>query len=318
MRYNGLDWLRAIAAFGIVGCHLNLAPTTGIERVLLRFCDMNVGVFGCISGFLLAKSVFESNDMEVRALLLSKIRRLVPVYLVWTVFYIVVGALFDIITDGKLGPKFFELSFWGSAVFNGGASCHLWYLSALVYGSVIFVPVLFVVRNYRRRFACFAFTGSLALIWMSYSIHGNFWFYTVRLFSYLLLGISIYNLRKYVSRIPLELISALYMVAMLFSIYMPVWPHHFVPDYICATFLFIIFSRSEWRPTAIGKWLGATSFGVYLIHPVFTAMNAVLLQRIIGCGRIPIVLCDWICAWLFSMIFASLVTLVPIINRYCK
>jgi len=48
---NGIDWLRGIAAFGIVGCHLNLAPTTAADTLLRHFCDMNVGVFGCISGF---------------------------------------------------------------------------------------------------------------------------------------------------------------------------------------------------------------------------------------------------------------------------
>ena len=53
MKYYGLDLLRGIAAFGIVGCHLGLAQrTTGGEWVTV-LCNFNVGLFAAISGFLM-------------------------------------------------------------------------------------------------------------------------------------------------------------------------------------------------------------------------------------------------------------------------
>ena len=51
MRLYGIDLLRGIAAFGIVGCHLSLSPKTAAASWLLHFCDMNVAVFAVVAGY---------------------------------------------------------------------------------------------------------------------------------------------------------------------------------------------------------------------------------------------------------------------------
>ena len=53
MKYNGLDLLRGIAAFGIVGCHLGLSPRTSGGEWVTALCNFNVGLFAAISGFLM-------------------------------------------------------------------------------------------------------------------------------------------------------------------------------------------------------------------------------------------------------------------------
>lgn len=56
-RNVGIDVLRGIAAFGIVGCHLLLLPMSNAGRLLTSCCDMNVGVFAALSGYLMAVSL---------------------------------------------------------------------------------------------------------------------------------------------------------------------------------------------------------------------------------------------------------------------
>ena len=45
MRIAGIDLLRGVAAFGIVGCHLSLAPRAADGELVTALCDFNVGLF---------------------------------------------------------------------------------------------------------------------------------------------------------------------------------------------------------------------------------------------------------------------------------
>ena len=42
-RYSGFDWLRVVAAIGIVGCHLALPNMTSGALWIKQFTDLNVG-----------------------------------------------------------------------------------------------------------------------------------------------------------------------------------------------------------------------------------------------------------------------------------
>ena len=53
MRLIGIDLLRGVAAFGIVGCHLSLAPRTAGGELVTALCDFNVGLFAAVAGFLM-------------------------------------------------------------------------------------------------------------------------------------------------------------------------------------------------------------------------------------------------------------------------
>ena len=54
MRIVGLDLLRGISAFGIVGCHLLLNDRTDAGWFVTSLCDMNVAVFAALSGYVMA------------------------------------------------------------------------------------------------------------------------------------------------------------------------------------------------------------------------------------------------------------------------
>ena len=130
--YNGLNLLRGIAAFGIVGCHLSLCPRTTGGEYATSLCDFNVGLFAAISGFLMPQTNSGFRYVTKRA------SRIIPVYLVWSVIYVVVTAIFDLVLDGgSLDARYYNLSNWMRVVFWGNAATHLWFLICLLYCQVL-------------------------------------------------------------------------------------------------------------------------------------------------------------------------------------
>lgn len=129
MQYYGLNLLRGIAAFGIVGCHLGLSPRTLCGEWVTALCNFNVGLFAALSGFLMAPG--GEGYVKKRA------RRILPTYLVWSAFYIAATAVFDLVLDGgHLNERYYSLSNWLDVLFCGSAATHLWFLISLFYAQV--------------------------------------------------------------------------------------------------------------------------------------------------------------------------------------
>lgn len=163
--YNGVTILRCIAAFFIVGCHLGLSPRTLSGGLVTWFCDMNVGLFGAISGFLLVYAFEKDESLSIRKYFLKRLSRLLPVYLFWTLFYLCASAVFAVtLKDGLSFDKYLSLRFWFNVVFWGGASCHLWFIVTLFYAQIL----LAVGYAECKRFPCVHFCCSLSQF-VSYS-----------------------------------------------------------------------------------------------------------------------------------------------------
>lgn len=78
-RYVGFDWLRFIAAIGIVGCHLALPNMTDGAWWIKQFTDLNVGVFAAIAGFFMANSL-QQKDVSFESFVGRRVKRLlVPI-----------------------------------------------------------------------------------------------------------------------------------------------------------------------------------------------------------------------------------------------
>jgi len=85
-RYTHLDGLRAIAALLVVCCHYLLharlmtkeAPASHFQEALGA---VGVQIFFCITGFLFARKAL-SGQVDIPALVASRMRRIVPLYLV--------------------------------------------------------------------------------------------------------------------------------------------------------------------------------------------------------------------------------------------
>jgi len=311
-RHNGLDLLRGIAAFGIVGCHLNLDG----DILVLHFCDMNVGVFATISGFLLARSI-DVGGANLIGVITHKLKRLLPIYLFWSLVYILLGGVFDLVVDGEIGHKFLSQSFWISVVFNGGASCHLWYLSSLCYGILLFVPVLFHCKKHPSVKILLA-PASLVLLLASFVMNGDLWLYTARMFSFVAVGVVLWDIRDLVCKVHVGVFAVLFFVLAYLSIVLSVWPHHFVPDYLCAVTLVALFLH-DFKPNKVGALLSATSLCVYLVHPIFTALNGCVVRKMCSAPYpINVVLIDWIVSWLMALVASYVLVRIRVINRFVR
>ena len=140
MRYAGIDLLRGIAAFGIVGCHLSLAPRTGGGCLITALCNFNVGLFATVAGFLMYGGRRDGSWLEYVG---KRAKRLLPTYFFWSAAFIVATSAFDLLLDGgRLNPKYGTVSFWGKVIFAGDAATHLWFLICLFYAQVALRQVL--------------------------------------------------------------------------------------------------------------------------------------------------------------------------------
>lgn len=183
MRYCGLDILRGFAAFFIVGCHIILPSRTDSAGMLMHFCNMFVGVFGVISGFLLGESIAKGRSMKQQ--IVRRCARLLPIYFAWSILYVLVSLGFGLIEhNGDKIARLWDYGYWAGVIFYGGASCHLWYVSSLFYGTLVIIIISKVVR----RGASFLLLGGCAIAISTYLGKCHFALYELRLLGFMLTG----------------------------------------------------------------------------------------------------------------------------------
>ncbi len=176
----GIDLLRGIAAFGIVGCHLILSPRTTMGSGITYFCDMNVAVFGVIAGYF----THASTAMGARGDISRRLKRLLPVYVIWTVIFLIASFVFKVAAHDSLS-QYTNPSFWLNAAFFGGSSTHLWFIAVLVYTQV-FALTLLHIKVPRGIDWLLGFIGIALSVSLS-----NWWgYYFFRLFGFVWLGIA--------------------------------------------------------------------------------------------------------------------------------
>ncbi len=139
MRLYGIDILRGIAAFGIVGCHLLTEPRTAAGSAILHFCGMNVAVFAVLAGYF-THILPEGLGASLR----HRLGRLVPIYVLWTLVFLFVQFILKMVHHEGLA-QYGQIGFWISVVFKGyGSGGYLWFIIALIYTQVM---ALFILRK---------------------------------------------------------------------------------------------------------------------------------------------------------------------------
>lgn len=313
-RYTGFDWVRGLAAFGIVGCHLGLENVSEGAKFFLRYTDPNVGLFALIAGFFMAEQ-FARNPPLWSQFSRKRMTRLLPCYFLWTFIFLAVSCLFH-----GLSGKGFALPSgvqrWVGIIFKGGASCHLWFLICLFYAQLLVFPLMRIKKPLFFVLTGFVFTV-LASLTLPVEVRW-FFIYPLRLLAFLLIGIGLHGYLPVLERLSRSTVIALLLLGMaMIQFYSGglwvTWALFMaIPLFLCAV-------RLEPR-TGFGEkiayYFGATSMGVYLMHPIFTIANREVIHYFHLQETLPLVLVDWVVAWGCSIVVILILLKIPKVSRF--
>lgn len=301
-KLSGLDFLRGLAAFGIVGCHLLLSPRTDAGTLVTGLCDMNVGVFAALSGYLM---VFGRWD-GWREYLRKRAKRILPVYAVWTVVYLIFSAAFQIVDGGAVNARYADVGWWTNVVLWGAAATHLWFLASLFYAQVAMAGAF-------RKMPGWIWI-ILSLVAIAFSVWLKNWYgtYPIRLLAFLMLGRGLAALdRGWLQRHRVEIAVAAGLGVVIHFAHLPCLAG-FVKDWIAVGPILLAFvAWSDWfatgRLSIASAFLGATSMGVYLLHPIFTKGVGIVVRRVFEApyGVVPVV-ADWGVSWGVALLLTVL------------
>lgn len=304
--YAGIDWLRIIAAFGIVGCHLDLARMTDGARWLKEFTDLNVGIFAVVAGFFATHS---AAGLSWREYIRRRASRLLLPYAFWSVLYVAIDIVFDTLADKALTFQPTHLSWWMTVIFLGNGAAHLWFLVSLFYTQTFGYPILSYCSRHpsRTRSAILAVAG-LTLVGFCPVIGGWAASYPLRLAGFFCVGIALYRERECVAFIRVGWYAALLAIGLILKGFG--WHYGYVGESVVilpAVLLAIVAKPKSERLTAVGKYLGSLSFGVYLSH-VFFAIG--IRQAIQILGIVPqsaaVFAADWVASFLLALVTAAI------------
>lgn len=316
MHYNGLTVLRAISAFFIVGCHLQLLPRTTTGSLVTSLCDMNVGLFAAISGFLLVCSL--DGNVTLGNYVRKRARRLLPAYVAWTVFYLLSSLVFAVAFKGGIPTgKYSDWRFWFDVVLWGGASCHLWFIICLFYANVLFA---WSYKLCRRYISVLSVTLGIALVLCATISRTFLLTYPCRLFGFVALGMAV---KSVLGDIKISrMMSYVLIIAAFISYYiLSEYLHPFLRDMILVLCILVVFSRKE-MPLFGGKMvecLSKCSMGVFLIHPFFAAGMDALIHRIcVAPYTAGVVIVDWLLVYALAFVCTMAMFRVGAFNRFVK
>lgn len=322
MRHVGIDLLRGVAALGIVGCHLCLSPRTDGGNLVTALCDFNVGVFAAVAGFLMRRSD-NTGQIGFVAYVAKRAKRLLPTYFFWSLVFVLATVSFDLLFDGgHLNHKYGNVPFWARVVFGGDASTHLWFLVCLFYAQVV------LWRSFRgycgmRSGVMWFVLGGITIVG-SVMIGGWFGRYPLRLVAFLMTG---YGLSCCLSKEGIEffkrckaMVWCIAIVALVAHVMSRGIAPGFVRDWFAVLpvlMAFVMLDAWSERFGKIAAFLGASSMGVYLIHPLITRGLSVVVTRLVQPPySAQIVLADWVVAWALSLGAAYALGRLPVVRRF--
>lgn len=314
MHNSAIDLLRGVAALGIVGCHLLLAPRTQSATLITGLCDVGVGIFAALSGYLMVLGRWDGWGAYVR----KRAKRILPIYAVWTIVYLIFSAVFQIVADGAVNARYFDVGWWVDVFFWGAAATHLWFLMSLFYAQVVMAGLF-------RKLPSVYWIGS-SLVLISISIWSNNWYvtYPVRLLAFLMLGRGLAAInREWLTRWR-GLILVLGLACVGFHFVHAPWPTGFVKDWIAVAPILLGFVAwsdlfATGRLAAVSAFLGATSMGVYLIHPIFTkAFGMVVCSMVEVPYGVSAVMLNWVASWGVALLMTLLLMRSKYFSRIVK
>ena len=116
------------------------------------------------------------------------------------------------------------------------------------------------------------------------------------------------------------LILVVALVALVLHIALRGVVHGFYRDWIAVFPVLVGVANVEVKSIRIGKIaavLGATSMGVYLVHPLVTrGLSFFVTRQVAAPYSASVVIGEWVVAWGISMVGAVLMLRIPVMRRF--
>ena len=318
-----IDLLRGVAAFGIVACHLNLGTMTDGAWTLRWYGDMFVGLFAALSGYLMAVTMKRVSDAEGTwaawwRYARKRMSRILSVYVFWSLVYVAFGFAFDLLVRHGINPKWSSEGFIYQVVFWGDAATHLWFPISLLYGQLVFGLAFLVF--YRANGLTWMALGALLLgipiclggVWLAY--------YPLRVFAFLVTGYGLGRLSQ-TSVKWLGLWTLILVAALAIHFFAATAIHAFLRDWLVVVPLLIVAVGVELpkRLLPVAAVLGATSMGVFLVHPLFAAGFRLLIWKLRPApyGIFPVAV-DWLAVWLVAFASTLVMLRIPLMRKFVR
>lgn len=272
VRIRGFDYLRVLAAFGVVWIHGS--DTNSTARSLQNFTSFSVPSFIMMSFFLATWKSFLNPDQRYLEVLWRRLKRLLPAYLGWSLLYLLARYL----KHNFLSGSTFTVD-WLHVLFYGGASYQLWFVPALILWSVIFFPLIFLLSHKDNKIVpglMLLIIGSILLFqrkalsgFAANIVDENIFQYMAAQTGYVFLGIGtccIWERWRNVNWYWLAMVIFALIMSIL-SVYLSK-EKNILPFYavgVFATFLYARLPLDQFIP----KQIAPVAFGVFLCHGLF-------------------------------------------------
>lgn len=154
-RWESLDSARFLAAVGVIWLHVCQFPEIVSGSAAGRFA---VPFFSATAAYLLVGSLLRSkNQPPVRTFITTKLGRLYPPFLAWSLIYVLLNTLHDWWVGGTnhgshgatgMNDPERGLLFWGRDLWLFGGDYHLWFLPFILATSLMLYPVVCFSRKH--------------------------------------------------------------------------------------------------------------------------------------------------------------------------
>lgn len=351
-----MDYLRAFAILAVLAIHVSANFTTipEINSLMITnividiFTHFAVPLFIFISGFLLYLKY--NREYSVKEFAKKRFLRVIPPYLIFTVFYLFIWVILKgILTGTYIWPSALNIIY---AFFAAGASYHLWFFLIII-ELYLFYPIIVKIYHFfedtNREWLFLLLALILQLSWqifgsyfqlqiMGYELSITNMIFFCRLF-YFALGIYVCSHFTEIKERILRKSIWIYVIPVILFTCIGSWlwiqgiqiygSYNAIPDgtyglyesllqplsYLFTfAFLFVISSKIISSKIS-GKWLlliSNYSFGIYLIHPFFLSGISYAL------GLIEITNLDaiyypilYVAALLLSILFVRIIMKIP-------
>jgi len=330
----GLDFVRVLAAFGVVVMHSNF----GLRAPMTHAAEIFSNAFVFAVPFFLAASLYFRAERGTQPVgdLCDRLKRLMVPYFVWSIIYLAAHGA-KLLLIGQEG----EFSRFVSAIpghlLCGSAAVQLYFLPLLAVGTV----VLFFISLWLSRWPVSGIVGGLVIAMVvsavmesnpSVSPPGPVWRTTINNFVIwtgrtLPMAVAALLVARLFSKERLATLPKWTMAIMVFGVVLPqVWglsslPPSFWDIGIGFGWFFIGCVASQWLPHTAGlKSLGNAAGGIFLLHHlVVEVMQTAIEKGLPGWAEItslPMLLTISLTAFFTSYLIVNQASKYPSIGRF--